>query len=283
MKAHWQTRALAVILGACLWWLLPGMAHGGISIRGGLTHERVVRPGEAYQGIVTIANTGDWEREVLIYQTDYSFTCDGKYFYGEPGQSSRSNARWIDFSPRTVVVPPGGTVDVSYTITVPESSDLAGTYWSILMVEVPPAGPAKAGPDKPERISLGISQVIRYGVQLVNHISDTGERRLDFLSTRILREGRSRILEVDLENIGERWLRPLVWAELYDGNGDFMGRFEAGSLRIYPGSSARYKVDLSGVPGGEYKAAVVADCGADDVFGATYQVIFEHEDGLTVH
>jgi hypothetical protein len=259
------------------------LIQAGISIGGGLTHERVVRPGDTWEGNVTIINTGHEEQEVEIYQTDYTYTCDGEYYYGEPGLNSRSNALWVDFSPRMVTVPPGGTVDVGYTMTVPEDEHLTGTYWSILMVEVAGGPSGQVAADKSENIKLGINQVVRYGVQLVSHISDTGERRLDFLDTRILRAGSSRILEVDLENIGERWLRPVVWAELYDESGEFMGRFEAGKLRIFPGTSVRYKVDLSDVPGGEYRALVVADCGADDVFGATYLVIFEHEDHLTVH
>ena len=32
----------------------------------------------------------------------------------------------------------------------------------------------------------------------------------------------------------------------------------------------RFKIDLSPVPEGTYKALVVADCGGDSLFGATY-------------
>ena len=283
MKSHSIAEALLVVLAACSWWLLPDAAQAGISIRGGLTHERIVQPGGVYEGMVTIINTGHEQENVEVYQTDYRFTCDGDYYYDDPGSNPRSNAQWVDFSPRLVAVPAEGTVDVSYTITVPGEHDLAGTYWSILMIEVAGANPGQVAPGKQENLRLGINQIVRYGVQIVSQVSDTGERRLDFLETRILRAGTDRILEVDLENIGERWLRPLVWAELYDENGGFVGRFEAGKLRIFPGTSTRYKVDLTDVPGGEYKAVVVADCGADDVFGATYLVIFEHEDHLTVH
>lgn len=272
-----------MLLAVCSRWLLPVAAEAGISIGGGLTHERVVRPGATYEGVVTIINTGQEQENVEIYQTDFRFTCEGNYFYDDPGENTRSNAGWVDFSPRLVTVPPGGTVDVSYTITVPEDQDLAGTYWSVLMVEVAGSHSSEAATEKQDDLRLGINQIVRYGVQIVSHMGDTGERRLDFIETRILRAGANRILEVDLENIGERWLRPLVWAELYDESGEFMGRFEAGKLRIFPGTSVRYKVDLTHVPGGEYKAVVVADCGADDVFGATYLVIFEHEDHLTVH
>jgi hypothetical protein len=283
MGIHARNKATLLAFAVWVLCLLPGSLSAGISLGGGLTHEMVVSRGEDYTGAITIMNTGDEEEEVKIYQTDYSFTCDGSYYYGDPGNSPRSNSAWIDFSPRLVRVPPEGTVDVSYTISVPDDPGLIGTYWSILMVEVVGNTPDRQVRDRSRKVTLGINQVVRYGVQIVNHVGDTGERRLDFVETRVLREEDGRVLEVDLENVGERWLRPLVWTELYDHIGNFMGRFETGRLRIYPGSSARYRIDVSQIPGGEYKAVVVADCGGDDVFGATYSVIFEHEDQFTVH
>ena len=90
-----------------------------------------------------------------------------------------------------------------------------------------------------------------------------------------MKEESKRTLEVDLENIGERWLRPYLWAELYDGEGRFVGKFEACKHRIYPGTSARYRVDLSEVPKGDYKALVIADCGGDFIFGANYNLKLE--------
>ena len=283
MKSHSKAKAALAMTAVCSWWLLVSPVQAGISIRGGLTHERVVQPGNTYEGTVTIINTGQEEQAVEIYQTDYRFNCSGEYYYDEPGTNSRSNAPWVDFSPHAALVPLGGAVDVGYTITVPEDERLTGTYWSIMMIEVDNDRPDGTAADKADRITLGIKQVVRYGVQMVSHVGDAGQRRLDFLDTRILKAGGERVLEVDLENVGEQWLKPLVWAELYDQTGEFKGRFDGGTLRIYPGTSARYSVDLSGVPGGEYKAVVVADCGADDVFGATYLVIFEHEDQFTVH
>ena len=82
-------------------------------------------------------------------------------------------------------------------------------------------------------------------------------------------------MQVDIENTGQRWLRPYLWAELYDDTGRYIGRFENGRKRIYPGTSVRYKVDLSDVPKGIYKALVVADCGGDYVFGAERTLKFE--------
>ena len=110
---------------------------------------------------------------------------------------------------------------------------------------------------------------------MTTHIGDSGERKLKFIETKLLKETQSRLLQVDIENTGQRWLRPYLWTELYDDTGRYIGRFENGRKRIYPRTSVRYKVDLSDVPKGIYKALVVADCGGNYVFGANYTLKFE--------
>ncbi len=60
--------------------------------------------------------------------------------------------------------------------------------------------------------------------------------------------------------------------ELYNTDGVNVGRFESRQLRIYPGCSVRHKVDFKDIPGGRYKALVVADNGDEYVFGARYDI-----------
>ena len=86
------------------------------------------------------------------------------------------------------------------------------------------------------------------------------------------KDGKRQLL-VDVENTGERWLRGTLWVELYAKEGALVGRFDAGRLRMYPGTSVRYTVDLAGVLAGSYKALIVIDCGDDDVFGANVNLV----------
>lgn len=255
--------------------LLASVAEAQVSVVGDLTHETEVKVGESYSGVIFIRNGGEEPEEVKVYQTDYLFFCDGRNTYGEPGETPRSNAEWIRFSPILLVIPPQTTSLVNYVVQVPNDETMVGTYWSMFMVE----GTAEGSPEaeKPEagKVKLGIAQVFRYGIQIVTHIGDTGARELKFLNTKLLKEEGRRILQVDVENVGERWLRPILWAELYDRSGSYIGKFEAGKLRTYPTTSVRYRIDLSQVPEGEYQAMVVADCGGDDLFGATYKLELE--------
>jgi hypothetical protein len=157
-------------------------------------------------------------------------------------------------------------------VQAPGDKTLTGTYWSILMVEPLPEGGLAPPAAKDTEPQVGVRTVLRYGVQFVTNIGDSGKRSIKFVDKQFVADGKQRILQLDIENNGERWLRPSVWVELYDLSGASIGRFEGSRLRLFPGCSARFKVDLSQVPLGEYKALTVADNGDDYVFGTQYNL-----------
>ncbi len=251
---------------------LVNHAEAVMAVVGGLTRETTSKCGDTYRGVVVMKNDGEEPQEAKIYQTDYSFSCEGTTLYGEPGKSERSNADWVTFSPSRLTIPPKGSAAVDYRVEVPGDKTMRGTYWSMLMVEL-------IGKDSPEAtqglgegdVAVGIRKVTRLGIQIVTHIEDTGKPRPYFLRTKLVtREGGMRVLQVDMENRGERWMTPVVWAEPYDEEGRGLGRFDGGRKRIFPATSVRYEVDLSDLPEGNYKVLVVADAGNDQVFGANY-------------
>jgi hypothetical protein len=253
-------------LGLCL--AASFAARANVAINGPLTHEHVVEPGRSYAGSIEVQNQAETPQAIRVYQTDYFFYADGSAHYGEPGKLQRSNAGWITFTPKDVTVPPRDSVSIHYTIQAPSDDTMLGTYWSILMVEpVDPGSPEAVGSD-PSVVRLGVRQVLRYGIQIVTHVGTTGSRLLRFSQFRLTAENGRKVLVVDLENGGERWLRPTLWVDLYDEKGTFVGKFDGGAQRLYPGTSARFRAELVGVQDAAYKALVVADCGGDDVFGA---------------
>jgi hypothetical protein len=271
------SRSLAMGAAASLFlFAVAPRAGAAIVVVGELSQERVVEPGKAYPGAIAIRNLGDAAEMVKVYLTDYLFYRDGSNLYGEPGKAPRSNARWITLNPSILSIPARETAKVSYQIAVPADPSLKGTYWSIAMVEgmgeaVPQVVDAQNG-----RARVGVRHVVRYGVQLVTDIGESGTRSLKF-DTRLVRAEGKRLLEVDVENTGERWLRPSLWAQLFDEEGRFVGKFDGRRARVYPGTSVRKSIDLSTVPPGTYRALVVADAGEDSVYGATYTLKLETE------
>ncbi len=260
------------ILLAALILLVSLRGEAGITV-GSLCIEKETRPGESYQGTITLANNDSIARYAVIYQTDYLCFSDGSNQFGDAGELERSNANWITFSPRRVEVPAYQSSQVSYEVRVPDDSSLIGTYWSLLMVEE--IDQLDDSLSKLSRDQVAVRQVIRYGIQCITHIRNTGDHRLSFTGAQlVVREDDEKELQVDVENIGERWAVPMAWMELYDGNGHHMGRFGSERKRIFPGTSVRFRIDLGNTPSGKYKALVVLDNGGQNVLGAKYDLEF---------
>ena len=252
--------------------LFPCLLNGNIIILGELTHEKESAPGQEYTGSIAVSNVEENPCEVKVYQTDYQFFADGRILYSDPGMLERSNASWITLTPKTFTIPAKETVTIHYTVKVPDDKSLVGTYWSIVMIEGLDQGSPESSTPETE-VSVGVQQVFRYGIQMVTHIGNSGKKTLQFTGAKLVKEEKK--LYLDVENTGERWLRAHLWAELYDSTGNTLGQLEGGRLRIYPGTSVRFNVDMSEIPSGSYKTLIIIDCGDNDVFGANWNLVLE--------
>jgi hypothetical protein len=255
-----------------------------IVIPGSLTHEREADPGESYSGSILLRNGGEQARDVRVYRRDYSFDHTGAVRYPDPRTITRSNAEWVDFSPTQVTLAGGTSDEIRYTIQVPPNEELSGTYWSVLMVEPLPSqdGGAQDGGSRDEEdadeTQLGVRQVLRYAVQMITHIRDSGTRSLEILNAELQYTEDGAQLQLDVTNTGTRLLRTLVWAELYRENGERVARVEGRRKRIYPETSARFKLDMSALSPGEYRSLVVLDAGDETVFGARYNLVIRERE-----
>ncbi|MFZ5432871.1 MAG: hypothetical protein ACOZB3_03765 [Calditrichota bacterium] len=239
-----------------------------------LSIENQANAGETYSNSFVIRNNDSTACEVSVYQTDYLFSCDGSNEFGEAGKLSRSNANWITFSPHRVIIPPFQTTTIHCNVRVPDDTAMSGTYWSILMVE------KTAGTSLDDVLQLkddqtGIRQRVRYGVQCVTNIGTAATEQLNVLGVQaFVNPGNNKELQLDIANTGERWAVPATWTELYDEQGKRVGRYEAESKRIFPGTSVRYRFSLGEIARGKYKALVVLDNGNQNVVGAKYDLEF---------
>jgi hypothetical protein len=257
--------------------LLIGVAtasHAGVSVVGSLTRENTVGPGDRYEGDIMLRNSDENPVEVRIYKKDYLFYADGRNLYDEPGSAPRSNATWLTVQPAQMTVPPQGTGSFHFTVQVPKNVELKGSYWSLLMVE-PMAPPAVLPGQAKNKISVGLQTVIRYAIQIVTDIGDSGEWQLKIGDKKLAMSEGKRLFELDIENVGERWLSPVVWIELYNAEGAQVGRFESSQKRIYPGCSVRHWMDLTGVPAGTYNVMAIVDNRDDHVFGGQYEIVIK--------
>ncbi len=250
---------------------LANSSPAGVTVVGALARSAAINPGDAFQGVIFLKNTGKKPEEVRVSQSDYSFQADGSNEYGEPGHTPRSNANWISVTPSRVKLAPGETVPVRYKGRAPADARLRGTFWSMIMVE-PNAAPAITPEGKPDQVAMGVQTTVRIAIQIVTEVGPGGTRSLQVAGKRLAGADGKRALELDLLNDGERLLIPEATVELFDQGGASIGRFKAARARIYPACSVRAKFDLTKVPAGKYAAMVLLDSGDAQVMGAQYDL-----------
>jgi hypothetical protein len=271
-------RAVGFVFASLIASLAPP-AVAQVSIVGDLSQDHEARPGESYSGSILVRNDSNEPQEAKLYQTDYLFSFDGTNNYAEPGSTPRSNARWVSFSPSFLVVPPQQSVAVNFSVAIPKTvggQELAGTYWSMLMVEgIAKESAESSRPKKNDKPEMGLRQTLRYGIQIATHITGTGSKSVRFIEAKLVKgDAGETFLRVDIEDNGTIGFRPDVYVELFDAKGASKGKFPGHRYRLYPGTSVRQMIGLHGVGPGTYKALVVVDAGGDDVYGAQYTLNF---------
>lgn len=260
-----------LFLSICSILLVPASLFASVEVIGSLKQVYNSNPGEVVKGQIRIQNNDLTDQEVRIYQTDFLFNYQEQTFYDEPGAQKRSNAGWIQYSPKTVVLKSKESRNIDYEITVPQGDSIIGTYWSVIMVEgVDPIDPNQKG-------DLSIRTATRYAVQVVSEINNKGTGILKFLEPTLIKgaDGNKLYLAVDLINQGEHYIAPEVSIELYDKDGILVKKISAPKRGLYPTTSGRFKLDLEGVPSKKTYTAMIVAAGADeDVFGLEYTLYF---------
>lgn len=270
MKKTYKTLFAAVLAFFCA---RPLIAE--ITVNDTLTHEFSIGPGEEYSGSIVIHNGGGEQEEVKIYQTDFRTEAGGVSYYPDPDTTPRSNAGWTEFTPERFFIPAGEDYTVQFMMRMPDDDTLAGTYWSMLMVEAVPKSSPESSEFVPNEINIGIQTILRYAIRIISHIGRTGSVQPEILAANLGSEEGTVFLAMDIANGGTRLFRLDFWSELYTLDGEYYGKYTGQKLAVFPGSSIRFRVDFPDVAKGEYLALVVLDCGNDNVYGVNYNIVIE--------
>lgn len=267
-----SARTQLAALAAALALTAPAAARAQIAVLSSTVEEKTAAPGEKYTGTIVVSNPGSQPQVARVYQTDYRFFADGTAHYDDPGTTPRSNASWITPQASRIVVPANSQVSVPYSIAVPLSDSLRGTYWSLIMVEGAPVEPPAGAAAKP---AVAIGAVMRYAIQLATHIRNTGTRTVQFTTPAAARNASgAATLDVDMTDTGERAFRPVLWVEVYDAQGALKAKAKQSRGLLYPGTSLHQHFDLGTLASGTYKAVIFADTGEDAVFATQYTISY---------
>jgi hypothetical protein len=249
-------------------------ASAQLSVISSGVQQHTALPGTQHQGVITIRNTSAERQEARVYQTDYTFSADDRSAFPAPGTLERSNAGWVSFSPAQLVLPPNSTQTVTWTVTVPASDSVTGSWWSLLMVEtVSPGSLNSRQRSAAETPTLSLNVVTRHAIQLATHVGTTGNVMLQFDSVQATgtTDGK-RAFRFDINNTGQRAITPAITLELYNAAGDLVARQAVTRGLLYPGTGIRQSFELGDLPTGDYRAVIVGDGGGDEVFAGQYRI-----------
>lgn len=249
--------------------LTAQFAHAGLVIVGETVQRTSLSPGATFSGTITLLNNGVAAIEARIYQTDYAFKATGENDYGAPGSQPRSNAKWFTLDANQLSIPTNGTVTVNYRGTVPPDAQLAGTFWSLVMVEQTEAIVAPTKGAATDR-SAAIRTVVRHAVQIICDLGTATPAELQILDRKLEADAVSKAFSIDVENRSLWLARPDVSMEVFDGSGGSTAKIPAAKVRLYPTCSFRYRFDLTQLKPGKYTALIMLDSGDDNVSGAQY-------------
>ena len=235
---------------------------GGVAVLNGLAHEYSVTPGNVYKGQIELKNASEIAQVVTIYQSDMATMHTGETFYSDSIRNDRSNLEWIKLSNLNVTLESDAQGTVDFEIHVPNNNNMSGTYWSVIMIE--PRDPIHIQEDES---GYSIQSKVRYAIQIVCNIGETGSTDLKFLNISQEYFQGKHYLEVDVENTGQTLVKPTLSLELFDSAGNSLPMIMAEKQRIFPTSSKRYIIEIDGIENGVYQGILIADCNTDDLFG----------------
>jgi len=237
-------------------------SNANILVLNGLTHETASQPGGTYKERIEIQNSGTEKKDVQVYIRDYWFSYTGESRHDEPGTMKRSNASWINYNPQLLTLEPNEKGYIDFEVNIPQNDSLNGTYWSVIMIEgiTPPDTTAGSR-------GVKINTAIRYAVQIITNIGETGNYDLQFLGMELAQETNQKVLKVAVENTGDYILKPEMSLEIFDADGNSKGVYKADRRKTLPGTSITASIILEGIEPGKYTAILVADCDEDHIYG----------------
>lgn len=232
--------------------LVCSPAHAQVFLEQGKVN-LLVHPGEHINDTVTVDNTSGKAVKVKVYWEDFSYQppFDGAKKFAPAGTIKTSLVKWVQFSPRSLDLPPFGKANISYVIDVP--SDAHGGYYGVLFVE-PQNLNFKEG-DK------GVKIITRVGCLF---FVETGDRIKKATVDKISVHGN--VLKGQLRNGGNVVLLPQSSFYMMDREGLAADRGELKKYYLPPGESADLELPLSrDLSTGEYTLVLTFDLQDGDV------------------
>ena len=239
--------------------------------------EYEVKPGETVHGLVNVMNKGSASRTVHVVAWD--FEAGGEEGYPQfathppPENSAYSLASWIAVTEESIVIAPGETVKVTFTLSVPQNAEPGGHYAGILIGQFSPEALEGEG-GAAVTIGSAVASLILLTVE--GEIIEAGSIR-EFSTPKTLYEHLPVEFNIRFENTGNVHVSPQGNITIYDwfDNKVYELPINAEGGNVLPNSVREFTVVWSEGGGySKYEAVVTLRYGSEDKTTAPYSLTF---------
>lgn len=231
--------AMLVFSGSFL--LSASSAHAfGVGIQPS-TVEMTVKPGDRHRQVITIGNVHKTKTISLTMSlADWSLDENGKLVLSPPGETDRSAAEWIRFSPASVTLKPETSQDIIVEISVPYKLKSKGDHrFALLATTLLPQL------DKRGDVS-GVWN--RYQLASLFYLTTTPSESKPQISNVKVVGDKDKFLSMDVRNTGDAHARLKGKAYFKDKDGNTAAETTLNTV-VLDGSKLKYMVTLETMNG----------------------------------
>lgn len=159
--------------------------------------------GESYEDVLVVRNSTDTSWMVDIYPSDSNIATGGAFSVKQKVEEMVEMGSWITLSKNEVLLGPGESINVPFTITIPESASVGETAGAIMFERRDPNTAEKAVDDQ----QGGVKISLRTGARVYNTVPGEIIQKLTFkdfdVSLETKQDGTKYCLvSADIENEG---------------------------------------------------------------------------------
>jgi len=218
--------------------------------------------GASKSGEIKIYSQSGSPISLKVYLEDWVYTDinDGSKDFYPPGSTPFSCAKWINYSPSELLIPPYGIGKVNYTVNVPK--DAEGGHYAVMFFESAPIPPEFGGPE--QGIKSGVGLAIRLGSLIYIEVKDKFKRSVEFNNFQVSNDIKNNylLISADLKNTGNTDITTASSYHIIDFKGVVHARGEFNNVFMFPGDTgmieASWKKPLSE---GKYDLVITTDLG----------------------
>ena len=212
------------------------------------TVEMTIKPGDRQRQVITIGNVHKSKTiSLTMGLADWSLDKNGKLVLEAPGETTRSAADWVRFSPASVTLKPETSQDVTVEISAPYKIENKGDHRFALL----------ATTMLPELNERGETSGVwnRYQLASLFYLTLTPSKSLPEVTSVAINETDKSMLTLEIKNVGDAHARLQGNAYIKDASGEVVGETPLNAV-VLDGGERTYNVklqDAEKLAAGNYK------------------------------